>query len=175
MEHEDLNAEFVARRHELFSFIYALVRNVHDAEDIFQEVWLRFSSARERGIRIEKPAQWSRGTARNLILHHWRNERNAKVLANSELLDLVELAFAEHDHEEAQLWQARREALAVCVQGLPDKAKRLLLLRYGRGEPIVKVAEIVRRSQGSVMMALSRARRVLQLCVEARLKSSDYL
>ena len=53
---EDPNAEFVSQWHELFAFIYALVRNVHDTEDIIQEVWLKFSSTLETGVRIEKTA-----------------------------------------------------------------------------------------------------------------------
>src|SRR5437016_1543494 len=111
MQNEDLSAEFVARRHELFGFIYALVRNVQDAEDILQEVWLRFSAAIERGVRIEKPAHWSRSTAKNLILHYWRRHRTGKVVVDSELLDLVELAFAGgDDRDESELWQVRRDA-----------------------------------------------------------------
>src|SRR5437660_7202417 len=134
MENEDLSAEFVARRHELFSFIYALVRNVQDSEDILQEVWLRFSAAIERGVQIEKPAQWSRGTAKNLVLHYWRRKGNATVLADSELLNLVELAFSEHDDDdERELWQVRREALTECVQNLPEDSQRLIALRYDDG------------------------------------------
>jgi RNA polymerase sigma-70 factor, ECF subfamily len=172
MENEDLSAEFVARRHELFSFTYALVRNVQDSEDIVQEVWLRFSSALERGIQIEKTAQWTRGTAKNLILHYWRKKGNATVTADSELLDLVELAFSEGDDDsEKELWQIRREALTECVQTLPDDSQRLISLRYDEGNPVAKIAEVVERSEGSVMMALSRIRRLLQSCVDTKLKA----
>jgi RNA polymerase sigma-70 factor (ECF subfamily) len=172
MENEDLSAEFVAHRHELFSFVYALVRNVQDSEDIVQEVWLRFSVALERGVGIEKPAQWSRGTAKNLILHYWRKKGNAAVLVDSELVDLVELAFSEGDDEwEKELWQIRREVLADCVQTLPDDSRRLIVLRYDQGNPIAKIAEMVERSEGSIMMALSRLRRLLQSCVDTKLKA----
>ncbi len=165
---EDPNAEFVSRRHELFGFIYALVRDVHDAEDLVQEVWLRFAAALENGTRIEKPAAWCRGTAKNLILHHWRDQANAKVLVDSELVDLVELAFSEHEHD-SDLWQSRRQALADCVAALPEKSKRLLILRYERGQPVAKVAEALDQSLGSIMMALSRLRRSLQKCVNDKL------
>jgi RNA polymerase sigma-70 factor (ECF subfamily) len=168
MANEDSNVEFVSRRHELFGFIYALIRNVHDTEDIIQEVWVRFAAASESGVRIEKPAAWCRGTAKNLILHYWRSKANAKVLVDSELLDLVELAFA-GEEEEREVWQLRRQALADCVQGLPQKSKRLLSLRYEQGERVAKVAELVGQSASSVMMALSRLRRLLQKCVQVRL------
>ena len=168
ISNEDPNAEFVSQWHELFGFIYALVRNVHDTQDLIQEVWVRFSSALENGVRIEKPGPWCRGTAKNLILHYWRKKASAKVLVDSELLDLVELAFSE-EQEEQEVWQLRRQALADCVQELPEKSKRLLSLRYEQGDPIAKIAESVAQSQGSVMMALSRLRRLLQKCVHAKL------
>src|SRR3954470_20331529 len=172
MENEDLSAEFIARRHELFGFVYSLVRNVQDSEDIVQEVWLRFSSALERGIQIDKTAQWSRGTAKNLILHYWRKKGNTTVTADSELLNLVELAFSEGDDDsEREYWQIRREALTECVQTLPDDSRRLISLRYDEGNPVAKIAEVVERSEGSVMMALSRIRRLLQSCVDTKLKA----
>jgi RNA polymerase sigma-70 factor (ECF subfamily) len=169
MDNDDLSGEFLSQRHELFGFVYGLVRNVHDSEDIVQEVWVRFTSALERGIQIEKPAQWSRGTAKNLILHYWRKKAKARVLADSELLDLVEVAFAENE-EEKELWHIRRQALADCVQILPEKSRHMLALRYERGEPVTKVARAVDQTPGSVMMALSRLRRLLQQCVEGKLK-----
>src|SRR5882672_4176697 len=169
MDNQDSSAEFLSQRHELFGFVYGLVRNVHDTEDIVQEVWVRFTSSLERGIRIEKPAQWSRGTAKNLILHYWRKKAKAKVLVDSELLDLVEQAFNENEPEK-EIWQIRRRALADCVQALPEKSRHLLALRYERGEPVTKVARAVDQTTGSVMMALSRLRRLLQQCVDGKLK-----
>jgi RNA polymerase sigma-70 factor (ECF subfamily) len=171
MANEDPNAEFVSQWHELFGFIYGLVRNVHDTQDLIQEVWLRFAAALEGGVQIEKPGAWCRGTAKNLILHYWRNKANAKVLVDSELLDLVELAFSEYE-EEREVWKLRRQALADCVEALPAKSKRLLSLRYDYGEPVAKVAESMEQSLGSVMMALSRLRRLLQKCVHAKLRIS---
>ncbi len=168
MRAEDPNAEFVSQRHELFGFIYALVRDVHDAQDLVQEVWLRFAAAMESGVRIEKPAAWCRGTAKKLILHHWRDKANDKVLVDSELLELVELAFSEQEQEQ-EIWHLRRQALAHCVQALPEKSRRLLALRYECGDPVAKIAEALHQSLGSVMMALSRLRRVLQKCVQDKL------
>src|SRR5439155_6359944 len=91
-----LTTRFVTERHALMGFIYGMVRNLAAAEDIFQEVWIRLQEATERGDAIADPAKWSRGVAKNLILHYWRDQRGAKVVADSELLDLVEQALDEH-------------------------------------------------------------------------------
>ncbi len=168
MANEDPKAEFVSQRHELFGFIYALVRDVHDAQDLVQEVWLRFAGALENGVRIEKPGAWCRGTAKHLILHHWRNKANAKVLMDSEMVELVDLAFSENE-EEQEVWQERRQALADCVGTLPEKSRHLLALRYEQGKAFAEIADSVHQSLASVMMALSRLRRLLQKCVQNKL------
>jgi len=173
MDKQQLTAQFLANRVRLFSFIYAFVRSVQDTEDMVQEVWLRFSDAMDRGTEIEDQAGWCRGTAKNLILHYWRAQRNAKVVADTELLELVELAFTEQDLD-SELWQIRQKALGECIQTLPEKSKRLLRLRYDEGHSMKKVAELVNQSVASVMMALSRIRRTLQRCAQSKLRSSGF-
>src|SRR5262249_48677549 len=146
---------------------------MQDAEDIFQEVWLRFFGALERGVEIQEPERWCRGTAKNLILHHWRDRKNTRVIVDSDLFDLVELAFVEHDTD-VQASQARQKALIECIQMLPEKSKRLLRFRYDEGQSMESVAQLLHQSAASVMMALSRIRGLLRQCVQGKLKSSDF-
>ena len=172
-DQQELTARFLASRHGLFGFIYGLTRNPEDAEDLLQEVWLRFSAAVERGTTIEEPARWCRATAKNLILHYWRDRKNAKVIVDNELFELVELAFAEQDSQQ-ELWEARRRALAECIESLPEKSKRLVTLKYGEGQAAETVGRSLNQSAAGVLMALSRIRRVLQQCAEEKLKSLGF-
>jgi len=166
---QELMAEFVAGRHNLFAFIQGLVRNPHDSEDIFQEVWVRFSRALAEGVEILDQAKWCRGTARNLILHFWRDRRKAAVPADEQLLDLVELAFAEQSANQ-DYWRARQEALAECIQELPERSQGLLRLKYEDGLPAHEVAGKLRQTSAAVLMALSRLRRALRECAEKKLR-----
>ena len=166
---QELMAEFVAARHSLFAYILGFVRNPHDAEDLFQEVWLRLSSALADGRDIQDQAKWCRGTARNLILHYWRDRRQDKVIADQELLDLVELAFAEQEpHDDS--WRARREALNECVQELPARSRHLLHLKYEQGLSADKVGDELNQSGAAVLMSLSRLRRLLRECAKKKLR-----
>src|SRR5439155_16912433 len=97
MDKEQLTARFLANRHSLLSFIYAFVRNMQDAEDIFQEVWLRFSRALERNRKIKDPARCCEATAKNPIQNHWRDRKNPGVFANPERFDRAERAFVQHE------------------------------------------------------------------------------
>jgi len=166
---QELMAEFVAGRHSLFAFIQGFVRNPHDSEDIFQEVWVRFSRALAQGVEIREQAKWCRGTARNLILHYWRERRKAAVPADEELLALADLAFAEQSANQ-DYWRARQEALTECIRELPERAQNLLRLKYEHGLPATEVAGQLRQTSAAVLMALSRLRRALRDCAEKKLR-----
>jgi len=166
---KSLSSRFVAERHALLGFIYGMIRDLAAAEDILQEVWIRLAEAAERDERIDDPARWCRGVARNLILHHWRDQRAAKVVADTELLDLVEQALSEHhDH-----WTDRRQALMACIDRLPERSKQLLQMKYEQGLSFASMAEQLGRSLESLKMALCRVRTVLVECAERRLRFSE--
>ena len=63
-------AEFIRDRHLLSAFVTGLLRDVHAAEDVLQEVWVFLSAELEKGTRIQNQAAWCRGVARNLVSLH---------------------------------------------------------------------------------------------------------
>ena len=168
-----LSTQFLAKRHNLMAFIGGLVRDPGAAEDIFQEVWVRLAEASKSETEITDLNKWCRGTARNLILHYWRDKRTATVIADSQMLQLVEQAFEEQDERQAA-WNARKNALAECVKALPEKSKELLRLVYEQGVPLARVAERLKRPYAGVLMALSRVRRALAECVEKKIRLEEY-
>jgi RNA polymerase sigma-70 factor (ECF subfamily) len=172
---EQIAAQFLVERHSLLGFIHGLVRDPHATEDIFQEVWLRLAAETERGTVIADQGRWCRGVARNLVLHYWRDQRNAKVEANSpllEFLDRMEQAFNEEITPSDALAE-RQHALNDCLMRLPENSRLLLALRYEKGCPLHEVAAHTRQSTNAVVKALYRLRRALAECVEKRLKLQE--
>jgi RNA polymerase sigma-70 factor (ECF subfamily) len=165
-----LSTQFVAERHSLMGFIYGMVRDLPASEDIFQEVWIRLAEAEERGEAIADSAKWCRGVAKNLILHYWRDQRNAKVRPDSELLDLVAQALDEHQDE----WAGRKQVLLECIGCLPDKSKQLLQMKYDQGLSFAAMAERLKHSVDGLKMALVRVRRSLQECVQRKLRKLEF-
>ena len=164
-----LSSRFMAERHSLLGFIYGMIRDLAAAEDILQEIWLRLADAAERDEPILDPGRWCRGVARNLILHYWRDRKTAKVIADSELLDLIEQAMNETpDH-----WAERRQALMECIDRLPKQSKRLLDLKYERGLSFAAMADLLKRTTNGLKMALCRLRQALLECAERRLRAAE--
>lgn len=165
-----LTTQFLANRHGLFAYIYGLVRNTHDAEDIFQEVWLRFSNAiGDENSEIQDAAKWCRGAARNLVLHYWRDRQGGKVVVDQELIELVDQAFVEHEPS-ADYLLARQQALGECIGELPARSREMLRLKYERGLSSERVADELAQTVAAVLMALSRIRKALRECAERKLR-----
>jgi RNA polymerase sigma factor (sigma-70 family) len=166
-------AEFIHDRHRLCAFVGGLLRDAHAAEDVIQEVWVRLAAEAEKGTRIENQPAWCRGVARNLILKHWRSQKSAKVVADSEVMEAflaqVEQAFAEADHDAEDEWQRRQQALDDCVAALPERSRRMLSLRYEARKSVEEVARATGQSFDAVKKSLYRLRQALADCVERKL------
>lgn len=163
-------SEFLSDRYRLMAFIRAMVRDNHVAEDIFQEVWLRLDDTLRREIEIVNTASFCRGVAKNLILHHWRDQKRNQTGADPELLNLVQVAFEEQDAAQ-EYWRAREHALRDCIQKLPEHSIEVLSLKYNGGLPIAKVAARLNKTITAVTKLLSRLRQKLRDCVAETLET----
>lgn len=166
---------FVRERHRLGAYAFGLLRDAHAAEDVLQEVWLRLAAEVEKGTVFENQSAWCRGVARNLIRRHWEKQQNAKVIADSSVLDTflerVDLAFAEAEQRSEDRWFERRLALQNCVDKLPEHSRRLLSLRYEDRLSLEEIARAMDRSFASVTKALYRLRQSLLTCVQRKLNT----
>ncbi len=167
---------FEAQRQTLYSYVRGLIRHPQDAEDLVQEVWVRYSRALRDGKRVEDTPSWCRGVARNLALHYWRKQRRSPVTVDDELLDLIDRAFAEQDNQnQKELWKQRNQALDECLEDLPERSRKLVSLKYLGGLTADVIGKQLGRTGSSVLMALSRIRQVLRQCVERKLDAGgDY-
>jgi RNA polymerase sigma-70 factor (ECF subfamily) len=159
---------FLECRNLVKAHITALVRDAVLAEDVFQEVWLRFERVTRRGEIVAKVPAWCRAAARLVALEMWREQKREQPMRDAELTALVDRAYEEQDGREAQ-WQGHAEALGRCMETLPERSRDLLARRYKNGEPVAAIAEHLGQSVGSVKTALCRLRLALADCVRKRI------
>ncbi len=149
----------------IFSYIYTLVPDRHDAEDILQETSL---------VICEKFDQFKPGTdfaAWGCQIAYWEVRRarqkyaRAKVVFNQEVVDAVAQTAATMIEEVS----ARHEALARCLQKLPARDRELVLTRYEPGCGVEQAAQRSGRSLEAAYKALGRIRKLLLDCVSHQL------
>ena len=149
----------------IFGYIYTLVPNRTDAEDILQETSL---------VVCEKFEQFKPGTdfaAWACQIAYWEVRRarqkfaRAKVVFNQEVVD----AISETAVELAPERSARHEALAKCLQKLHPRDRELLLTRYEPGSGVEEAAQRSGRTLEAAYKALARLRKLLLDCVTSQL------
>ena len=74
-ENQAVLQAFLEQRDRLFAYIFALVRHMADAEDLFQEVSLVIMKKGQEGVDVENFGAWSREIARRTILNHWKTKK----------------------------------------------------------------------------------------------------
>ena len=151
----------------IFGYIYTLVPDRHDAEDILQETSV---------VICEKFAQFQPGTdfaAWACQIAYWEVRRarqkfaRAKVVFNQEVVDAISETAVELAPEQT----ARHEALAKCLQKLHARDRELLLTRYEPGSGVELAAQRSGRSLEAAYKALARLRKLLHDCVTNQLSA----
>ena len=147
------------------AYVFAAVAGFHDAEDVVQRI------AEELARRFdeydsERPfVGWALWIAKSRVIDFYRKQgRNQLVFSNDLLQRLSETIV-----EQAATRNRRREALETCLDGLPEKSRRLLDMRYVDDLSAADIAKSVRSTSGSVRVLLTRARSALADCVKRRL------
>src|ERR1700704_35342 len=120
-------------RSPLVNFLYRMVRNREQAEDLAQEVFLRVYRAREDYVPSAKFTTWLFRIATNLALNSVRDNRyqrmeislDAPVTADAEVGDEKTLDVAEkHPNIEQHLIaETRRRMIRRAIEKLPENKR----------------------------------------------------
>ncbi len=142
----------------------SVVRDVHAADDIFQQVVLSALESRGQFQDAGHVLAWSLRAARHRAIDLARS-RQLRPLPD-EVLDLLESRAGDPAGTE---WSDRSEALHDCLAQLTPSARGLLQMKYGEGLTALVIAKRLQRTAEAVYQSLSRLHRCLRECVERRL------
>lgn len=90
-----------------------------------------------------------------------------------EFLERIDHCFQSADTEPSYA-TARIAALDECVETLPERSRRLLSLKYTRGEAVESIAAEMGQSFETVKKALVRIRAGLHECVRQKLAREEW-
>jgi RNA polymerase sigma-70 factor (ECF subfamily) len=164
-------AEFAEnlRRHQtqLFGFIYSLVRDFDDADDLYQQTSLILWKKYDLFDPSRSFVAWACGVAR-LEAAKFLRARSRRRGHFSDDFNLL-LIDAQEELEQERL-DEQRGALAECMARLHQHDQDLLLACYGGSASIPEIARRRDRSPQSVYNSLRRIRRAMFDCVQRKLR-----
>jgi RNA polymerase sigma-70 factor (ECF subfamily) len=160
-------------RTPLVNFLYRMVRNREQAEDLAQEVFIRVYRARADYVPSAKFTTWLFRIATNLALNSIRDTRHqrmevsldAPVTVDSEEGDQRALDVAEKNPniEEHLVQEAQRDMIRHAIDKLPEKQRVAVLLHKYQDLDYGEISKILSCSESALKSLLFRAYETLRV------------
>ncbi len=162
---------FLKAQSRIFAYIYTLLPNSVDAEDVLQEVskllWEKFD---ERNPPDDFVA-WANRVVYFKVKEYRRGRKRQVTFSDTMFEQLVETL---EEHSSALQLDERQEALTRCLGKLGERERALLTERFRDGATIRSVAESFGRKTDAVYKALAKLRQRLHDCVERTIAAESH-
>ena len=155
---------YAKHKGSLYRYVLRSVKTAGEAEELFQEIWMRAIEARARYAPQAKFTTWLYTIAHNRLVDHWRT-RGLTVVSTDEDDERPEPAAPPSSEPHMQL-EARQtlERLAAAIAALPLAQREAFLLQHD-GE--LTAAEIAQATGANEEAAKSRLRYAMNKLKEA--------
>ncbi|MPY94704.1 MAG: sigma-70 family RNA polymerase sigma factor [Acidimicrobiia bacterium] len=148
---------FEAERPRLLGIAYRVVGTFADAEDVVQEVWLRWQAADQAAI--ERPAAWLTTVTSRAALDRLRAQQRRREEYVGPWLPEPIRVDAPGPEEAAELAESLTLGFLAVLERLEPVERVVFLLADVFGEPFAGIAIAVDRSEVACRQIASRARK----------------
>jgi RNA polymerase sigma-70 factor (ECF subfamily) len=165
-------ATLMARyQNRIYRYLLRLVRQPVDAEDLFQQTWIRVAEKIMSFDTSRNFDAWLFALARNLALDHLRRMRPASLEEPSgqapEDTMISRLASADPGPLEQLLAQERAGRLVEALENLPLSYREVLTLRFEEEMKIEEIALVLSTPTATVKSRLYRSLAELRQILES--------
>jgi RNA polymerase sigma-70 factor, ECF subfamily len=167
----DALAELVARyQHRLYRYLLRMVHQPAEAEDLFQQTWLRVASQIRRYDPRRNFDAWLFTLVRNLAIDHLRRVRPDSLDSREaeEYSTPAALRDSAPPALDALIARERAQFLAAALMGLPVMYREVLSLRFEEEMKLEEIAQVLDAPLSTVKSRLRRGLEGLRQNLESR-------
>jgi RNA polymerase sigma-70 factor (ECF subfamily) len=147
---------------KVFSYIVVNVKNHHLAEDIFQDTFIKVVRSLNLGRYTDngKFISWVMRIAHNLIIDHYRHEKNRNTVSNdaSEVDYFNSPKFSDENVEDFLINEQILNDVRELIDELPEDQRQVVMMRHFLDLSFKEIAE---QTDVSINTALGRMRYAL--------------
>ena len=164
IEGNQSSIEVLIKRHKrkVYTYILLIVKNHELAEDIFQDTFIKVIKSLKQNKYTDdgKFVSWVVRIAHNLIIDHFRKEKNLKTISNDSTdLDIFNSnKLSEPTVEQKIVKEQVFRDIRNLIEKLPDDRREVIVLRHYIG---LSFKEIADETNVSINTALGRMRYAL--------------
>ena len=153
----------------LYTYIFKLLLDPSEAQDVLQETNLVLLKKQEEYPRIRDFRAWAARIAYYQVLAHRKKKQRDRHVFNDEVVEQL----AHEGIEELRGENRDLQALGHCLENLSARDRDLLEKRYVGNLSARGIGELVGRSARAISQALYRIRVTLMHCIDEVLASGD--
>lgn len=163
-------AEALIQRFEdrLYNLCFRLTSNQHEAEDLFQQTWLKVLQ-KSKTYTSKSFQNWLYTICLNVYRDSYRKDtRRSQLFADNQEEAMSRIASASGSAESQAVENIAQEALLVRISNLPDKLKLPILLCYFEDLDYQGIAQVLNIPIGTVKSRLNTAKNKLRTEMESQ-------
>jgi RNA polymerase sigma-70 factor (ECF subfamily) len=174
-----LSALIAQYQNRLYRYLLRMVRQPAEAEDLFQQTWLRLAERIRHYDSNRSFEAWLFTLARNLAIDHLRRIRPESLDepiagdAHGETA-ATRLASNESPAIEGILQRERAGQLATALETLPVIYREVLTLRFEEEMKLEEIAEVLDAPLSTVKSRLRRSLEQMRECLQARYPGEEW-
>lgn len=160
---DERSFEELLNRHQqkIYTSIYLFVKDPNQAEDIFQEVFIKIIDTLRKGKYNHegKFSQWAMRISYNLCVDYFRRSKRRPQVQPTEEFDIFEVLRLADDNAEQRIMRSQtHEKVRKLVDMLPPEQREVVILRHYADMSFKEIAKLTRVS---INTALGRMRYAL--------------
>lgn len=169
MNREELEKYIYFYGKDLYSFCCSITRNVQEAEDLYQDTFLKLYETRDRVVIKKNPKSFLMSVSVNLYRNYKRKlSVRQRITGGCMSVEefVTEIPSDGRMTEEEVLAQEECRMVRTTVEKLPDKYRIPILLFYMEELTLADIAEILKVPEGTVKSRIYRAKKILKQKLE---------
>jgi RNA polymerase sigma-70 factor, ECF subfamily len=174
-----LSALLTRYQNRLYRYLLRMVRNQAEAEDLFQQTWVRVAEKIRRYDPSRNFEPWLFALARNLAIDHLRRIRPESL---DELVSdsgagetaAARLASGERPVLDGILQRERSSRVNDALETLPVAYREVLTLRFEEEMKLEEIAEVIGTPLSTVKTRLRRGLNRMREALESRYPGEDW-
>jgi RNA polymerase sigma factor (sigma-70 family) len=161
--------EVLLNRHKdkIYTSIYMFVKDTEQAEDLFQEVFIKIVDTLRKGKYNNegKFIQWALRISYNMCVDHFRRSKRMTKVVGDESFDIFNVIESGDDHMEKTMMKNQTYSrLKLLIDRLPEEQREVVILRHYADMSFKDIAQLTRvsinTSLGRMRYALINLRRM---------------
>lgn len=155
---------------DLYQFVFYMVKNREEAEDLVQEVYIRVMKSYDRFEGKSSEKTWLFSIAKNVAIDHFRKQKGWKERIFEKFdWDRQQVKDTSPLPEEEALQNEEIRKLYECLDQCSTNQRLVIVMRFLNGLSITETAEVLSWTESKVKTTQHRALKLLKTMMEGQL------